>query len=745
MDKNIIQYREIVKFFTNNLLLGSNCAKKHSQHSRFLVKAITDMTSGFSKLALWFASIMIFGSLCVAAQTSGGRLAGKVLDKDGKPVAGVTVNATNQTSADNSSQKTRPDGSYSIKLRAGAYRVTVDAPYEARFDRGKTAEYGAFSNIICDDTKKKCSVLENVIIDGDRKIDFVVVDTVKEAAEAKPPDANAVKPVTTDRREVRDRWRIKFPEYDRYGDKGARGRDVPFKESRWYDPYNQNVLKGDFPVFGNDYFMILSGASTTGVELRRTPSGNNVSSADPNSNNFFGRPESFSFNETLQVSFELFKGETVFKPRTWAIKISPTFSIPNYFNARENGIVNVDVRRGTTRTDWHVSLEEAFADVKLFDTNDNYDAVSVRAGIQPFNADFRGFLFSDNNLGVRVFGAFSNNKTQFNVAYFNQLEKDTNSGLNSFHLRRQAVYIANLYRQDFLTKGYTMQVVGAYNDDRGDIHYDENGFLVRPALIGSARRHNVQAGYIGFNGDGHIGTINLTNSYYYAFGKDDFNPIAGRKVDISAHMAAVEASIDKNWLRFRTSIFFASGDKNPTDDKANGFDAILDDPNFAGGQFSYWNRQGIRLVSTEVGLVQGNSLLATLRSSKSEGQANFVNPGVIIFNAGVDAELTQTVKAIFNANYLRFHRTEPLEYVLFQPAIRREIGYDLSLGVVYRPFLINNITITFGGSMFFAGKGFKDIYTDQSRNCPIPSFCTGDIPNPTKPQYSLFSQMKLIF
>ena len=104
------------------------------------------------------------------------------------------------------------------------------------------------------------------------------------------------------------------------------------------------------------------------------------------------------------MSFEFFKGETVFRPRSWAIKISPTFSIPNYLNARENGIVNIDVRRGTNRTDTHVSLEEAFADVKLFDTNDNYDSVSVRAGIQSFNADFRGFLYSDNNLGSRVFG-----------------------------------------------------------------------------------------------------------------------------------------------------------------------------------------------------------------------------------------------------------------------------------------------------------------------------------------------------
>ncbi len=703
------------------------------------------MPLSFPKRVLFLALFALSIASITLAQSSSGRLSGKVVDDDGKPVAGVTVIVTNQTSGEEETKVTRSGGEFSFRLGAGAYRISVGLPFEARFSPGKADEYGVFSNVFCDRKKEKCPILENVIIDGgERKIEFKVVNT----SSSKPDETEKTDTTAKssyDRREVRDRWRYEFPEYDRYGDKGARGRDIPFKRNAWYNPYDRNVLKGDFPTIGDKYFMILSGVSTTGAEIRRTPSGNNVSTADPNSNNFFGRPESFSLNETVQVSFEFFKGDTVFRPRAWAIKISPTFSVPNYLNARENGIVNIDVRRGTNRTDYHASLEDAFAEVKLFDTNDNYDAAFIRAGIQPFNADFRGFLYSDNNLGARFFGAFSNNKNQFNVAYFNQLEKDTNSGLNTFHTRHQNVYIANFYHQDFLTKGYTIQAIAAFNDDRGRIHYDENGFLVRPALIGSAREHNVRAGYVGFNGDGHIGLLNLSNSYYFAFGHDEFNPIAGRRTDIRAHMAAAEASIDRDWLRFRASVFFASGDSDPTDDKAKGFDAILDDPNFVGGQFSYWNRQGIRLVSTEVGLVQGNSLLPTLRSSKSEGQANFVNPGIEIFNLGADAELTQTVKAVFNANYLRFHRTESLEYVLFQPGIRHEIGGDLSLGVVYRPWLINNVTFTFGGSVFFAGKGFKDIYTDRSRNCPIPNFCTGDVVNPSKPQYSLFSQMKLIF
>ena len=464
---------------------------------------------------------------------------------------------------------------------------------------------------------------------------------------------------------------------------------------------------------------------------------------------FFGRPEALAVSHLMQFSFEMFHGDSTYKPRDWAIKISPTFSLPNYVNAGENGVINIDVRRGTNRTDTQFSLEEAFVEKKLADVNANFDFISARVGIQPFVSDFRGFIFSDNNLGARIFGSFDNNRYQYNAAYFAQLEKDTNSGLNRFDLRHQNVYVANIFRQDFIRKGYTIQASALYNDDRRSHKFDRNGFLVRPALIGDVRPHAIKVGYVGINGDGHLGRLNLTNSYYYAFGRDDRNEIAGRPVHISSQMAATEASIDHDYFRFRGSFFWAQGDKNPTDSQANGFDAIFDDPNFVGGQFSFWNRNGIRLTQTGVGLVQPNSLLPSLRSSKIEGQANFVNPGIFIYNAGVDVEVTQRLKAIFNVNYLRFHRTESLEYVLFQPHIRHEIGWDFSLGVAYRPFLINNITMTFGAATLKTGRGFRDIYTNATTDCPanLREFCTPDntIINPSKPLFNLFAQVKFVF
>ncbi|MGH9970752.1 MAG: carboxypeptidase-like regulatory domain-containing protein [Pyrinomonadaceae bacterium] len=703
--------------------------------------------------ALWRALLLVAVVTAAAAGVlaqSRGRITGKVRNDAGGPVAAAVVLVTNQVTTRGKRVRTNTDGSYSVQVSAGAYRVSVEAPHVAKFQNDK--DYGEFAI-------PRGDVLENVIVEAgkDTALDFVV--EVQKPEPVSPPPSD--KPTgyagqetvpsepqkKPDRREARDRWRIGFPEYDRYGDRGARGRDIPFTRGHWLDPYNQSVLKGDYPIKGNKLFMVLSAVSSTGIELRRVPTSSDVSTDEPISGEFFGQPEQLAASETLQFTFELFHGDTTFKPRDWAIKISPTFSLPNYLNARENGVVNIDVRRGTNRTDTHISLEEAFAEVKLADINANYDFVSIRAGIQPFVSDFRGFVFSDNNLGARLFGAFDNNRYQFNAAYFSMLEKDTNSGLNRFDTRHQNVYIANLFRQDFIRKGYTIQGSLHYNDDRNSIEFDRNGFLVRPSLIGDVRPHSINVGYIGVNGDGHLGRLNLTNSYYYAFGRDSRNPIAGRSVRVKSHMAAVEASVDRDYLRFKGSFFWAQGDTNPTDAKATGFDAIFDDPNFIGGQFSFWNRNGIRLTQTGVGLVQPNSVLPSLRSSKIQGQSNFVNPGIFIYNAGVDVEVTQRIKAVFNANYLRFHRTESLEYILFQNRIRHDIGFDYSLGVAYRPFLVNNVQITFGASTLQTGRGFRDIFTDRSRNCPpnVGDFCEPDVINPSKPLYSMFAQLKLIF
>ncbi|HEX8089289.1 MAG TPA: hypothetical protein VF762_10575, partial [Blastocatellia bacterium] len=71
------------------------------------------------------------------------------------------------------------------------------------------------------------------------------------------------------------------------------------------------------------------------------------------------------------------------------------------------------------------------------------------------------------------------------------------------------------------------------------------------------------------------------------------------------------------------------------------------------------------------------------------------------------------LRGIANLNYLHFHHTEPLEGILFQPNIRRSIGFDYGMGVLYRPFLTENWIIQGGFSSLVPGAGFNDIYTSN--------------------------------
>jgi hypothetical protein len=506
-----------------------------------------------------------------------------------------------------------------------------------------------------------------------------------------------------------DRWDSAMPQWRRYD----RGGEFPYAIGHWWDPFNQNIFKGDKPILGQNIFFNFTGTSTTAVDIRRlfVPSG--VSAENAGSTQFFGKGGQTFLGETVRLSLDLFHGDTSFKPVDWRVKITPAFNI-NQLWARERGIVNIDVREGTSRSDGHVALQEAFAEKKIADLGPNYDFISIRAGIQQFSSDFRGLLFTQEQPGVRIFGNLRSNRLQYNAAYFFFLEKDTNSGLNTFENRHQQVLLANLYVQDFFAKGYTTQFSYHFNKDDASTHFDDNGFLVRPAPIGSVRPHNIRAHYLGWTGDGHIGKLNINHAFYQVLGHDDLNPVAGRRTDINAQMAALEVSLDRNWYRLRASGFFASGDGDPRDSDAHGFDAISEAQTFAGGIFSFFNREGIRLTGTGVALVAPDSFLPNLRSSKEEGQANFVNPGIVLMNAGADFSLTPKIRAVTNVSYMRFHRTEPLELLLFQPHIDQSVGFDYSVGVVYRPPLSENMVITGGVAALTPGTGLRQIYTGKT-------------------------------
>ena len=498
-----------------------------------------------------------------------------------------------------------------------------------------------------------------------------------------------------------DRWRITPPPYQ---------KNV---EGHWWDPYNQNLLKGDYPIWGQDIFMRLTAASRVQLEGRSAPTGSGASAASPGESDFFGNGNAFLYDQKWAFKAEVFKGNTAFEPFEWQAVVEGVIDL-NVIHASENGIVSPDVRYGTSRTTNYQSLQQAALEYHIANLSNRYDFVSVKVGRQPFNSDFRGLIFSDTNQGGRLFGSAGGNRYQWNALYFYQAETDIFSDLLTFNQRNQQVAVANLYAQDFLVLGWQNQLSFHLDYDdgvRGGFVYDRAGFLVRPDPVGAATPHTVEAYYLGWTSEGHIGGVNVSHAFYQALGNDTRNPIAGRSVDINAQLFFLELSKDFDWMRYQASVFITSGDGNPTDGHARGFDTIVDLPQIMGGEFSYWNHQSIRIADRGgVALMQPNSVVPDLRSSKFQGQANFVNPGLFMANVGATAELTQKLRAVSNVNFIRFLTTAPIELLLKQPDIREDVGLDLSLGLEYRPWLNNNVIVRGFGAILQPFGGFKDIY-----------------------------------
>lgn len=528
-----------------------------------------------------------------------------------------------------------------------------------------------------------------------------------------PPEA-----FPTDEFPIPDRWRLI--------------QSLGLVKERWFDPYHQNTYKGDrpisrakvpwLPIKGDDWFFVASAVSDTVVEVRTFPIPVGVQTTErPGNLDVFGKDGSEVYSQTFILGAALIKGLTAFKPPEIEYRVALAFNA-NYVNVPEKRVLFVQPSKPSHRLDHFLGVQELFVDYHVRNTSDRYDFESIRVGIQPFQSDFRGFLFNDQQLGIRYFGNRDNNRFQYNLAAFWRLEKDTNSGLNSVvqRPRNDWVFVANLYRQDMPFPGLTSQITAVYNMNRekNRVEIDDNGFPVRPALLGNLRGRNYDVVYLGYNADGRIGRVNLTASIYGAFGTDSQNFFTGQKSKIRAGFAAAEASYDLDWTRFRLSGLYATGDRDPFDNKETGFDAIFENPIFAGADTSYWIRQTIPFAGggRAISINGRNGMLNSLRSSKEQGQSNFNNPGTILLGAGADFDLTPTMRLSTNANYLWFENTSNLKVLRAEGSIPREIGCDLSAAAVWRPKATQNIVARLSAATLLPGKGFKDLFTNRPRN-----------------------------
>lgn len=513
---------------------------------------------------------------------------------------------------------------------------------------------------------------------------------------------------------VRNRFDLELPPWRRYPSGPS---DAPYVR-RSIAPYNQNRFKGDYPIFGQRWFLDLTATSDSLVETRRLPAAGPVAQ-NTETQDFFSQGDQVQLSENLILTADLLHGLASFKPADFRIRVTPVLN-GNYLTTNESGPANSGIQQRYTRSSYQLGgIEEGFVEYRVPVSSPKFDTLSVRLGTQTFISDFRGLIFNDSEPGIRVFGNLRSNRIQYNAAYFYMLEKDTNSLLNTFRPRNQDVLIANMYVQDFIKPGYATELSVHYDRDKPGFHIDKNGFLARPEPIGTVIPKSINAIYAGWAGDGHFGRMNITHAVYQVFGRERPSPLSGSVSGpltgkINAQMAAAEISFDQDWRRYRFSAFYSSGDSNPSDNQSRGFDSIFDNVQFAGGDVSFWNRQGIRVPGIGVGLTQGFSLLPSLRTSKDEGQANFVNPGLYLINAGADGDLTPKLRASVNANLLAFAHTDVLEALLFHNHIERNIGIDTGMGFRWRPLLNQNVIIKFGGAALIPGTGFKQIYAPKT-------------------------------
>lgn len=494
---------------------------------------------------------------------------------------------------------------------------------------------------------------------------------------------------------------IRLDPFDRYG-KRSRWNPLTMSDGTGeypiigsaglFDVYNTNKWKGDLPVIGENIFFAAELVSANLFEGR----------------NKAGAPDETELRSTEFLSAEIFHGDTVFRPPTWRVRTTAAFDFRFVDNAVVDGLDN------------DASIQELFGEALLWDSDPYLDFGSVRLGRQAFASDFRNFIFADQNDGVQLFGTLNESKIDFQLAYFDLVAKDPISNLNrGFEDREQTFLAANLFFEDLLAEGYKIEFTVQW------VH-DTKGF-VDPVFANQIDR-DVDAYYLGFLGEGRIGGLEVAHAFYWMTGTDEQNQVASQdgtlaidqlEQDINAFMAALEVAVPDDWRRYVFSGLYASGDGNLADGKGQGFDSVFDNPNFAGGAFSYFNRQAINagnLGANGIGLFNTNSLYPNLRT-KANDAPNSVNPGLIILHGAVEADLSNYWSVAFNAAYLHFADTGALDELAAlggNGSVSSSLGIDLSIGAKYRPLGVDNFIVTPGIQALFSTGGLEDLTGDSA-------------------------------
>ena len=463
------------------------------------------------------------------------------------------------------------------------------------------------------------------------------------------------------------------------------------------NPYaTNNLLKGDRPlmdqpILGGDWFFNGTATSNTLLESRRIPAAAVVGSP------FLDPRQQLFESQTTSLDAVLYRGDTIFQPPDFQFRFTPIF---NYSSTHTEG-------ESTSTSANTFGAQALFVEAHLRDVSANYDFDSVRIGIQAVDSDFRGFILSDQPVGIRVFGTRDNDIYQYNIGLFRPLPKNS-ARQDEFGagLPDNDILLANLYIQDLFVRGLTSEVLFMY--DRNRAPGTEILAQQQPgdgsAMFVDGARHNYDVAYMGYSVDGHLGKWNLTGSLYELLGVEEQSEFGVSHTHVQANFAAAELSRDFDWIRVRGSGLYASGDSNPFDKTAHGFDGISVSALFAGADSSFFIHQQIPLALDQINLKVRDSFYPDLRSAAQPGESNYENPGLRLVGLGTDLDFSPALRLSFDANHLWFDQTATLTDILGRAIPGRDIGTDVSFDLFYRPLASQNIIMRLTAARLLASQ-----------------------------------------
>ncbi|MBF0337292.1 MAG: hypothetical protein HQL05_05620 [Nitrospirae bacterium] len=378
----------------------------------------------------------------------------------------------------------------------------------------------------------------------------------------------------------------------------------------------------------------------------------------------------------------------IFNPDKWKARLSLAFY--GMADSGNNSMRDGMYRRISRDVKGLMTIEELWAEVNAT------DSLVVRAGVQEYTSDLIGSIYKDTDLGVRVYGKLSNG-IDWSVYAAQRIENDLLSGYNSpSDMRDQQIVIAHM---QFTLASQTVKPSLSFNHDReGDHKFGREGKYEKVDVI-----------YPGVTTYGDVGPFKLLTGLYGVFGMQRDVVLLGKiplkDQKVSAFTGYLDLALPVGVFTPHVGFFYASGDNDPSDDKAHGFDSISD-------RVDVWGAHGI-IINDRISLpggitvIRAHSPYTSLRDI--DASSNFVNPGVSAANLGLVITPIKPLAIDTNLTYFWWNKTAVLE-ALVGP-VGKNVGLEWNADVNYD--ISKSFTVYLAGAVFWADKDMAKIYGDH--------------------------------